>query len=234
MRAVISTATALFAALATAQSSDNSFNNPAGGYKFTAGQTTTLTWEADTPGTVSLLLQQAGGVTTAESGMAIASNIANSGTYSWSVPADLVAGQEYTIEIIDDANENDYNFLPIFTVAGATGAASTTAASSSSAPTSTSASASTTSTSSSTASTSATTQTTMSTMSTMSSMSSMSSMSTMSTAATGSSHTPTKSSTSKTASQTASQSSVPDVNAGVANRVSGGMLAAAIGVLAVM
>ncbi|KAJ5825751.1 cell wall protein [Penicillium riverlandense] len=223
MRAVISIATALFAALATAQSSDNSFNNPAGGYTFTAGQTTTLTWKADTPGTVSLRLQQAGGVTTADSGVAIASNIANSGTYSWSVPADLIPGQQYTIEIIDDADENDYNFLPKFTVAGATGAASSTPASSSSSPTSTSAS--TTSTSSSTASTSATTHTTHTTHTTMS---------TMSTATTGSSHTSTKSSISESASMTPSQSSVPTTNAGVANRVSGGMLAAAIGAFAVL
>jgi hypothetical protein len=72
MRTVISLATALCAALATAASTDNAFNNPAGGYQFTAGETTTLTWKADTPGTVSLLLQKAGGVTTANGGQTIA------------------------------------------------------------------------------------------------------------------------------------------------------------------
>lgn len=64
-------AAAAFSALVSAGSEANAFNNPKGGYTFTAGDATTLSWDPTTSGTVSLRLQW-GSVTTAESGDAIA------------------------------------------------------------------------------------------------------------------------------------------------------------------
>jgi len=65
------TVTSLFAALAAAASTNNDFNNPKGGYSFTAGESTTLTWDHKSGSTVSLRLQS-GSVTTANSGTVIA------------------------------------------------------------------------------------------------------------------------------------------------------------------
>lgn len=71
MRAFSYFVAAALAAVAAARSTDNAFNNPEGGYTFTAGKSTTVTWNADTPGTVSLRLQT-GKTTTASSGSEIA------------------------------------------------------------------------------------------------------------------------------------------------------------------
>lgn len=73
MRASLSLAiTALLAAVAAASSTRfNQFLNPPGGYTFTAGQPTALSWQANTPGSVSLYLEW-GQVTTPSSGMLIA------------------------------------------------------------------------------------------------------------------------------------------------------------------
>ncbi|KAJ5628305.1 hypothetical protein N7490_010533 [Penicillium lividum] len=219
-------AAAAFAALVSANSTANPFSNPTGGYVFTSGDATTLTWDPTTSGTVSLRLQW-GSVTTAESGDAIASDIDNSGTYTWDVPTDLVKDREYTIEILDDSDTADYNFLPYFTVAGATGTASATTSASS-----TSTSASSTSTSSASTSSEATSTSTASSSSSSSSASTSSTsttMTTMSTSAssTGSSttsSTSTSSSSSTSASTSATSTSVP-TGAGSMNRVSGALLA---------
>lgn len=71
MHAFIYLAAAAFAGLTAASSTANAFNNPQGGYSFTAGEPTTLQWSPSTPGTVSLRLQW-GDVSTATSGTAIA------------------------------------------------------------------------------------------------------------------------------------------------------------------
>lgn len=71
MRAFSYFVAAALAAVVSAATTDNAFNNPEGGYTFTAGKPTTFTWKADTPGTVSLRLQT-GKVTTASSGTEIA------------------------------------------------------------------------------------------------------------------------------------------------------------------
>lgn len=63
--------TSLLAALVAAKSTNNDFNNPAGGYTFTAGDSTTVTWDHKSGSTISLRLQS-GSVTTATSGTAIA------------------------------------------------------------------------------------------------------------------------------------------------------------------
>ncbi|KAJ5092183.1 hypothetical protein NUU61_007053 [Penicillium alfredii] len=242
MRAFLSLVIALFAAVVAASSRANPFNIPDDGYTFETGKPTTLTWQQTTGGTVTLRLQW-GAVTTATSGTVIASNIDNSGSFTWHVPENLEAQPDYTIEILSDANTGDYNFLPRFTVQGAKVGASSSSpsdSSSDSAPsttsestTSTSApttSATPTSTSSESESSSTSSPTTMVTKTSSASSSSTSSTSSSSDSSSSSS-TPTSSSS---ASASASQTAVPTTNAGIANRVSGGMLAVVLGAIAVM
>lgn len=71
MRAFTTIVAALFAAVAYADNKANAFYNPSGGYQFTAGEPTTLTWKADAGTTVTLRLQY-GAVTTSNSGEVIA------------------------------------------------------------------------------------------------------------------------------------------------------------------
>ncbi|QKX54029.1 uncharacterized protein TRUGW13939_01111 [Talaromyces rugulosus] len=122
-------ATGLFAALAAAASTPNAFIQPISGASFTAGKTSTLQWSPSTSGTVSLRLQW-GALTTATEGIAIASSIDNSGTFSWSVPADIPEEADYFIRIASDADTSEVNYSARFTISGVTGVASTTDASS--------------------------------------------------------------------------------------------------------
>jgi hypothetical protein len=69
MRSIFCFALSAFAVLAAA--ADNAFNVPQGGYKFTAGQPTTLSWKATTKATVTLKLQKASDVTP-DSGIVLA------------------------------------------------------------------------------------------------------------------------------------------------------------------
>ncbi|KAJ5088198.1 hypothetical protein N7456_011814 [Penicillium angulare] len=230
-------AAAAFSALVSAGSEANAFNNPKGGYVFTSGDSTTLSWDPTTSGTVSLRLQW-GSVTTPESGDAIASSIDNSGSYTWDVPTDLVKDREYSIEIIDDSDSDDYNFLPYFTVAGATETASATAsatsASSSSASSTEASTSSTSSTSSSSSTSSTSSSSTSSTPTTMTTMSSTSSSSSTSSTSGSSSATPIATTSSSavastSASASSSSSTAVPTNAAGINRVSGGLLAVAAG-----
>lgn len=229
MRSYITVAAALFAAVASADSTANAFNNPAGGYSFTVGEPTTLSWNADSGSTVTLRLQY-GETSTTNSGTIIASNIPNDGTYTWNVPSDLAYEPDYTLEIIDDQDTSNYNFSPRFTVSGASTVATSTSASSLTTSTTT---VSTTSTSTtimtSTFSSSSATPTTMTTSTASSSSASSSSAVSTSTPSTSTSTSTSSSASSTVASSTTSAASVPTTNAGVVNRVSGGLLAVVAG-----
>ncbi|KAE8408783.1 Ser-Thr-rich glycosyl-phosphatidyl-inositol-anchored membrane family-domain-containing protein [Aspergillus pseudonomiae] len=126
MRSIFYLTLSAMASLAAAATGANPFNIPAEGYSFEAGEPTTLTWKPTTEGTVSLKLQW-GAVMTANTGTTIAKNIANSGSFTWTPPANLAAQPDYTIEIFNDDDTSEVNYLPRFTVAGATAAPSTTA-----------------------------------------------------------------------------------------------------------
>ncbi|KAL9086704.1 MAG: hypothetical protein Q9165_007023 [Trypethelium subeluteriae] len=109
----------LLAALACAQGSfssdQNPFSIPSDGFNATAGQKLTLNWSPTTSGTVSLVLRTGTG-NDLEKGISIVSNIANSGSYGWNVPSDVVKGQ-YTVEIVDDDHpDTNTNFTPFFQV----------------------------------------------------------------------------------------------------------------------
>ena len=69
MRSIFYLVLSAFVLLATA--ADNAFNVPPGGYKFTAGLPTTLTWKPSTDGTVTLKLHKGSDITP-ESGIVLA------------------------------------------------------------------------------------------------------------------------------------------------------------------
>ncbi|BCS03814.1 GPI anchored serine-threonine rich family protein [Aspergillus luchuensis] len=225
MRSVFYLALSAIASLAAA--SDNPFNVPEGGYTFTAGSPTTLTWDPTTNGTVTLRLQW-GAVFTTTTGDLIAGSIDNSGSYSWTPSADLAARSDYTVEIIDDDNTDDVNYTPRFSVSGATGAVTTSTASS------TTSSAS--STSSSTDQTSTVSATTLSTTTSSASSSTSTTTAASNSTVSATSSKTASSSSSNTASSSAATASVTTVstNAGMANQVSIGMMALVFGAVALI
>ncbi|CDM30869.1 hypothetical protein DTO012A8_7465 [Penicillium roqueforti] len=240
MRFFISLAVAAMAAVAAANSKANPFSIPVEGYTFKVGEPTALKWEPTTDGTVSLILQW-GAVISGNSGTVIASNIDNDGSYTWDVPSKLAAQPDYTIKIVSDDDSDDYNYIGRFTVEGSTVEVTSTSSTASSTTASTS-------TQSSTESSTSTTHTTTSEKSTSTSSATTSSPTTLTTASSTATSTATSTSASSTESSAkstsasasasgsasssgaasstpASQSAVPTTNAGIANRVSGGMLA---------
>ncbi|OJD10718.1 hypothetical protein AJ78_08346 [Emergomyces pasteurianus Ep9510] len=123
MRSVIFVAISAFAAFVAAQSSlENPFKVPAGGYNFNAGKPTTVTWDPTTDGTVTLKLQKGSNITPS-SGIILAAAVPNSGSFSFTPDIDLGPGSDYTIQIVDDADPDKYNFTPKFSISGTTGTA---------------------------------------------------------------------------------------------------------------
>ncbi|KGO63831.1 Cell wall beta-glucan synthesis [Penicillium italicum] len=241
MRFFFSLAVAAMAAVASADNKANPFSIPTDGYTFTVGKPTALKWQPTTPGTVSLILQW-GAVLSGNTGTVIAANLDNDGSYTWDVPSKLAAEPDYTIKIVSDSDSNDFNYIGRFTVDGSTvsvssssASSSTSATSSSSTDSSTSATGTTTSGTSTSSSSAITTtgsttgfttgSTTLTTASSTVASTSVSATETSETSSTAAS-----TSTSATSSA-ATQSAVPTTNAGIANRVSGGMLALVAGAL---
>lgn len=183
----------LFAALTAAQ---NAFIAPVADDTFAAGSSTTLEWDATTNGTVSLRLQW-GATTTSTDGVAIASDIDNSGSYVWTIPTDIPVEDDYFIYIADDDDSSIVNYSARFYITGATGSTTTSASATT---------ASATSTSTVVSSTSAASNTTTSAASTTSSASSSSSSAANSTTLVTSSTAVVASSTSAVATKSSSTS----------------------------
>ncbi|WPG97745.1 Hypothetical protein R9X50_00052600 [Acrodontium crateriforme] len=106
----------LGAVAALAQSLPNPFNVPQGNYVNTeAGTDLALSWKPTTQGTVSLVLRS-GNAGFLSAGTVIASKIDNTGSYTWSIPKDIVRGASYAIEIVDDADPTQVNYTPQFNI----------------------------------------------------------------------------------------------------------------------
>ncbi|KAL4986918.1 Ser-Thr-rich glycosyl-phosphatidyl-inositol-anchored membrane family-domain-containing protein [Aspergillus falconensis] len=225
---------ALSAAATLVAARENAFNIPKDGYTFTAGEATTLSWDPTTEGTVTLKLQH-GDVLTSDSGTTIASSIPNSGSFTWSVPSDIEDYSDYTIEIISDSDTDSTNYLPRFSVEGAETVTTT------SSKTTTETTTTSTETSSTTTKTTLTTTTTTTTESSSPTPTSTSSETPSQTpASTTSTESSSTSTSTSSESATDSPTSVPNVNgegdgnAGMSNRVSGGLLALALGIAALV
>ncbi|KAK2758611.1 hypothetical protein FQN54_003301 [Arachnomyces sp. PD_36] len=220
MRSFIYLAVSAFAAFAAAQGTDNAFNVPPGGYDFTAGQPTNLEWTPSTSGTVTLKLQ-IGKDITPNSGEVIASNIPNSGTYSFVPPVTADPDTEYTVEIIDDNDPENFNFTPTFNVENPNFEETTSAApTTTEAPTTSSTTEATTTSDSETSTTDA--STTGTTMITSSASATESSTATDSESSTGTS----------TAEPTVQTTTAPGAGANL--KVHGGMFALVAGVMAAL
>ncbi|KAK8175388.1 Ser-Thr-rich glycosyl-phosphatidyl-inositol-anchored membrane family-domain-containing protein [Phyllosticta citrichinensis] len=118
-----------------AAAGENAFIVPMSGFNPEAGKDSTIQWEPTAGKTVTLKLRQ-GASSNLGSGATIAANIPNDGSYTWSVPTDVVRGTDYSIQIVNDDNTSQTNYYPYFTiqstnvVAVSSSAASSAAASS--------------------------------------------------------------------------------------------------------
>ncbi|KAK5213199.1 hypothetical protein LTR41_000778 [Exophiala xenobiotica] len=228
MRFFTAAVAALCAAVVAAQ--NNAISVPAGQSTLdvTAGQPLTLEWTDPSSGTVTIKLQQ--DPITPDGGITLASGVpASDGTATLQIPsAGDVNSHLYTIEIIDDTDASNINFSPNFGVEGATGTAVASASTASSTGTASTSSGSSTATDSTTTGSSSTASTESSAATT-----SGASSSTESSLAT----TTTESSSSSTsASASASETtSAPDSNSGAMGlKVQSGLLAMAVGMIAVL
>lgn len=230
MRSVLYLALSALAAVAVADK-PNPFNIPNQGYTFTVGEPTTLSWSPNTEGTVTLKLLT-GAVTNPKDGTTIASSIPNSGSYQWTPPSDIAAEPDYTIEIINDSDPSQYNFLPRFVIAGATGTqsvasatgTSTTSAATTASPTTLTTKASTTSPTSAASTTSGTTSPASSTTSGAST--------TTGSASTSAAASTTSGAAASTSAAPSSTTSAPNMNGAGVTRVSVGMMAVVAGAIA--
>ncbi|EED16053.1 GPI anchored protein, putative [Talaromyces stipitatus ATCC 10500] len=145
----------LSAAQTSSNPKENAFIVPSAGAQFTAGTTTTLTWNPTTSGTISLRLQW-GATTVATDGVVIASAIKNTGSYEWDVPSNIPKESDYFIRISSDADSSIVNYSARFDISGVSGSASTTTSASATSTSASSSSSSSTSSSSSSSSSSST------------------------------------------------------------------------------
>jgi len=103
-------------AAAVAQSKGNAFDIPkSGNFLLTAGQPQTFTWSNPVGSTVTLVLRT-GANSDLKDVSTIASSIQNTGTYTWSVPADTPEGANYAVEIINDSDKSQVNYTPQFVI----------------------------------------------------------------------------------------------------------------------
>lgn len=94
----------------------NPFNVPMGGYSnVAAGNSLPLSWQPTTGGTVTLVLRS-GDTKNLKAGTVIASNVQNSGSYTWNIPSDITKGFTYTVEIVADGNTSQVNYTPYFPI----------------------------------------------------------------------------------------------------------------------
>lgn len=118
MRITSTTALALLAPLlsvAQDQQGPNAFIIPDPGLSFVAGESTTVEWDPTTDGTVTLILRSGSSNNLAE-GSVIASEIDNSGSYTWTPDQDITRGSDYTLQIVSDDNPDETNYTPYFVV----------------------------------------------------------------------------------------------------------------------
>lgn len=112
----------------------NPFQIPASGFSMKAGQPVTINWIPTTSGTITLVLRS-GSDTGLQEGLPIArkscparstteihmlrsrtEKVTNSGNYTWTPPTDITRGNDYTLEIINDALPDQTNYSPYFVI----------------------------------------------------------------------------------------------------------------------
>ncbi|KIV95641.1 hypothetical protein PV10_03268 [Exophiala mesophila] len=223
----LSIVAALFAATVTAQL-NNAISIPEGSSTLdvTAGEPLTIEWTNPSRGTVTIKLQQE--PVTPDGGIVLLSGVPASllGATVQIPDAEDVNSFQYTIQIIDDTDPNNYNFSPNFGITGATGTAVATDSTAS-------ATGSTASATGSTASASSTGTSSEETASETSTDSSSATTTGTTTGTSSSEATTTSRTTTSTSSATtaAATTSAPDGNGADSVKVQGGFLALAVGAL---
>ncbi|KAL9135980.1 MAG: hypothetical protein Q9175_002823 [Cornicularia normoerica] len=230
----LSIITCLLAAVAAQSGPTSNPPTTPPGFTATAGSSSTFTWTPTTSGTVTLTLRN-GPAGDLNKGIVLASGIANSGSYTFTIPTGTASGA-YTIEISSDSNASDANYSDDITVEGSNSIQSTspspstltTTTSSSTASSSSSSSDTSSSISSSDTSTTITkseTSTTSHTSTTKSLFSSSTSGATKSASSASGTSTPTSSTRTPTVSS-------KGANAGTVLGVNNGLLVVVLGILA--
>lgn len=131
---VLAAATAVQAVNVLVEVSGNPISAPTAGDVVTAGEPVTIVWNPTSEGEVTLVLRK-GDSNALETLDTIAEDIDNSGTYTWTPSDDLVASDDYAIEIRwGDDEDYESNYSPKFVVdSDVTEASSTTSAATSTA-----------------------------------------------------------------------------------------------------
>lgn len=115
----------------------NAITSPGPTDTITAGEDFTITWTNVRGGSVTLVLVT-GDSDDLQPVATIVANVDNDGSYTWSVPEDLPASDEYAIRISYDSNPNNYNYSDRFNFdSDVTGTPTISTASSTEPPTST-------------------------------------------------------------------------------------------------
>jgi len=113
----------------------NPITAPLGSEALKSGASTTIKWTPTTGDTISLILREGKDQNNLGTITTIASNIDNSGSFTWNIPSSLTNAGDYSIQITSDRDTSNYS--PMFSVDSHVKASSTSSSSSSS-PTSSS------------------------------------------------------------------------------------------------
>jgi len=119
-------ASASFLAAVVSAQNPLAVSAPAAGSTVAAGSALDITWAADTATEVTLTLRS--GDANDLANVATIGTVPNTGTYSWTVPANVVSGTTYSIEIADADGGPNSNYSPFFAITGGTGVAAPSAA----------------------------------------------------------------------------------------------------------
>lgn len=115
--------------------SGNSIETPKKNQQVTAGKTFDVTWDVTSKGTVTLYLCVGLSDNCVNQDVPFADQVANSGTFSWSVPTTLAPstteGFGYGVMIISDQDNKIYNWSPQFGISNAGYSASSSSSSAS-------------------------------------------------------------------------------------------------------
>ncbi|KAF8467776.1 Ser-Thr-rich glycosyl-phosphatidyl-inositol-anchored membrane family-domain-containing protein [Kalaharituber pfeilii] len=112
MRFLSTALVALSALSAFVFAQENPISSPTAGTVLVAGQDHTITWNPTTQGSVTLVLRK-GDSKNLDTLNTIAADIANTGSFDWTVPENVESGEDYSVEIMYPGGSN---FSPQFTI----------------------------------------------------------------------------------------------------------------------
>ncbi|CEP09693.1 hypothetical protein [Parasitella parasitica] len=122
MKSIVAAITAIAVTIVSAQSNIVSVTSPLAGTVYTAGQPAVITWIDQQVPVIPKIVLAKGLPTALQPVSTIAQDVdANAGSYTWNVPADIAAGDDYAFEL---GNSPNISFTGLFTIksAGAAGA----------------------------------------------------------------------------------------------------------------